>query len=234
MQGFDLAETARRLALVLVPMVLSLSVHECAHAGCAYLLGDKTAKDGGRLTLNPQAHIDPWGTLFIPAMSVLVGGVPFLGWARPTPFNASRFRRGLNRRLGAALVSFAGPLSNVALAILAISLLAMLGKAHFPLFSVVLEDGEPVGARPGSVYVFLLTMYELNLGLAFFNLLPVPPLDGYRLLPPILDPIVRPLERYGFALLMLAFLMLPSSALSFVFRPVFQAMAWGQALFGVP
>jgi Zn-dependent protease len=233
MQGIDLAETARRLALVLVPMILSLTVHECAHAASAYLLGDKTAKDAGRLTLNPQAHIDPWGTLFIPALSVLMGGVPFLGWARPTPFNTSRFRPGINRRFGAALVSLAGPLSNVALALLSISLLAVLGKAHFPLYSVVVEDGDAVGARPGSIYVFLLMMYELNLGLAFFNLLPIPPLDGYRLLPPVLDPVVRPLERYGFGLLMVIFLLLPGSVMAVVFRPVLFVMDRVQALFGV-
>jgi Zn-dependent protease len=231
MQGFDLG-TARRLAQVLVPMILSLSVHECAHAGCAYLLGDKTARDAGRLTLNPQAHIDPWGTLFIPALGVLMGGIPFLGWARPTPFNASRFREGLNRRLGAALVSAAGPLSNMLLALFSISLLAALGKLGFPLYSL-LEDGDAVAARPAPIAVFLLTMYELNLGLAFFNLLPIPPLDGYRLLPPVFDPLVRPLERYGFAILMIAFLMLPGSVLGAVFSPVLYVMKRGEVLFGL-
>jgi Zn-dependent protease len=232
MQGFDLVVTGRRLALVLVPMILSLTVHECAHAGCAYLLGDKTAKDAGRLTLNPQAHIDPWGTLFIPALGVLIGGIPFLGWARPTPFNASRFRQGLNRRFGAALVSAAGPLSNVLLALAAISLLAALGKAGFPLYSFT-EDGDVVTAHRGPVAVFLLTMYEMNLGLAFFNLLPVPPLDGYRLLPRVFDPIVRPLERYGFAILVMIFLMLPRSVLGAVFGPVLYVMGMGEAFFGV-
>jgi Zn-dependent protease len=232
MQGINLAETARALALVLVPMILSLTVHECAHAASAYLLGDKTAKDAGRLTLNPQVHIDPWGTLLIPAMSVFIGGVSFLGWARPTPFNPSRFRAGVNRRFGAALVSLAGPLSNVALALLSITLLAILGKVGFPLYSIV-EDGESIVARRGSVDILLLAMFKLNLGLAFFNLLPIPPLDGYRLLPPMFDPIVRPLERYGFALLMVAFLFLPPTVLGTVFRPVFFVMDRVQVLFGV-
>jgi Zn-dependent protease len=232
MQGLDLAETARALAFVLIPMILSLSVHECAHAWSAYLLGDPTAKDAGRLTLNPQVHIDPWGTLFIPAMSVFIGGVPFLGWARPTPFQANRFREGINRRLGAAVVSLAGPLSNILLALASLSILVVLRKINFPLFSIV-QDGESFVARRGSIDVLLLRMYELNLGLAFFNLLPIPPLDGYRLLPRVLDPLVRPLERYGFALLMLVFLFLPPSVLGAIFGPVLFVMDRVRALFGV-
>jgi Zn-dependent protease len=232
MQGLSLAETARALAFVLIPMILSLSVHECAHAWSAYLLGDRTAKDAGRLTLNPQAHIDPWGTLFIPAMSVLVGGVSFLGWARPTPFQASRFREGVNGRLGTVLVSLAGPLSNVVLALGSLSILAVLGKMNFPLYTVV-QDGEAFVARRGSIDVLLLRMYELNLGLAFFNLLPIPPLDGYKLLPRVLEPVVRPLERYGFALLMVVFLLFPPSILGAVFRPVLFVMDRVQVLFGV-
>src|SRR5215470_6330276 len=114
--NFDLADIARRLAMTLVPMILSLSVHEFAHAFTAYKLGDTTAKDAGRLTLNPQSHMDPWGTLLIPAISVLMGGIGFIGWARPTPFRSDRFKRGVPRRLGAALVSAAGPLSNLAIA----------------------------------------------------------------------------------------------------------------------
>jgi Zn-dependent protease len=232
MQGQDLADIARRLALVLIPMILSLSVHECAHALSAYLLGDHTAKDAGRLTLNPQSHIDPWGTLFIPAMGVFMGGVPFLGWARPTPFRASRFREGIPRRLGSALVAAAGPLSNVALGLLSISVLALLGRLHFPLFTT-LEDGDALVARRNGVDLFLIAMFRLNLGLAFFNLLPIPPLDGARLLPPALDPIVRPLERYGFAILMVAFLFLPPSVLGTIFSPLVFAMDRVEALFGV-
>jgi Zn-dependent protease len=76
-------------------------------------------------------------------------------------------------------------------------------------------------------------MYEMNLGLAFFNLLPVPPLDGYRLLPRVFDPIVRPLERYGFAILVMIFLMLPRSVLGAVFGPVLYVMGMGEAFFGV-
>lgn len=232
MQGIDLIHYARALAFALVPMILSLSVHECAHAWSAHLLGDETAKDAGRLTLNPEAHIDPWGTLFIPALSVLMGGVPFLGWARPTPFRADRFREGVNRRFGAALVSAAGPVSNLALALVSLSLLAFLGRLGVPLFSMV-QDGDSMVAQRNALDLFLLAMFQLNVGLAFFNLLPIPPLDGYRLLPPALDAIARPLERYGFALLMAAFLFLPAGVTSAVFRPMYALMNAVQSLFGV-
>jgi Zn-dependent protease len=232
MQGLDLARVAQALVFALVPMILSLSVHECAHAGAAYILGDRTAKDAGRLSLNPQVHIDPWGTLLVPAMSVLMGGAPFLGWARPTPCKPMNFRPGVNRRLGMAFVAAAGPLSNVALSLVSLSILAMLGRIGFQLFSMV-QDGDAMVPRPGPLPVFLFRMYQVNLGLAFFNLLPIPPLDGYRLLPPVLDRYVRPLERYGFALLMLGFLMLPPSVLGTVFRPLYFVMGRVEALFGV-
>jgi Zn-dependent protease len=232
MQGLDLVQTARELALVLIPMILSLSVHECAHAGSAYLLGDRTAKDAGRLTLNPQAHIDPWGTLFIPAISVLIGGVPFLGWARPTPFKAVNFREGVNRRVGIALVAAAGPLSNVALGLLSLATLVLLARSGVALSSMV-QDGDALVPSPKPITLFLSRMYELNFGLAFFNLLPIPPLDGYRLLPPFLDRYVRPLERYGFALIMLGVLVLPHGVLGTVFRPLYFVMDRVEALFGM-
>jgi Zn-dependent protease len=232
MQEIDLIQYARALAFALIPMILSLSVHECAHAWLAHLLGDETAKDAGRLTLNPQAHIDPWGTLFVPALSVLMGGVPFLGWARPTPFRADRMREGISRRFGAALVSVAGPLSNVALGLLSLAILALLGHFGVPLFSLV-QDGDAMVAERNPLDMFLLAMFHLNIGLAFFNLLPIPPLDGYRLLPPALASLARPLERYGFALLMGAFLLLPSSVTASVFRPMFAVMNRMQSFFGV-
>jgi len=215
MQAIDLAQVARALAFVLIPMILSLSVHECAHAGAAYLLGDSTGKDAGRLTLNPQVHIDPWGTLFIPAISVLMGGVPFLGWAKPTPFKAVNLRPGVNRRLGTALVAAAGPLSNVALALISLSILAVLGRAGVTLYTMV-QDGDAMVPRPSSVYVFLFTMYELNLGLAFFNLLPIPPLDGGRvavgLLPRALALPLARIEPYGMLIIMGLFLLTYVSA----------------------
>ena len=187
-------------------MILSLTVHECAHAWSAYRLGDKTAKDAGRLTLNPLVHIDLMGTIFFPTISVIMGGIGFLGWARPTPFRADKMRPGVNRRFGSAIVSAAGPLSNVFLAVLSAAIMATLLRAH------VSREGANGEYTP--VWVLLRTMLTLNVGLAVFNMFPFPPLDGHRLLPPFFDPILVPLQRYGFAILFLLFMLSSSVPLA--------------------
>src|SRR5436305_5193055 len=115
--GQPLSVVVRALALDLLVMVLSLSVHECAHAWVAYRLGDDTAQRQGRLSLSPATHVDPIGSLLIPALNiVLAGGFGFIGWARPTPVTPSRFRPTVPMRTGMALVAAAGPLSNLVLA----------------------------------------------------------------------------------------------------------------------
>ena len=228
----DLAELARRLAFALVPMILSLSVHEYAHALCAFKLGDTTARDAGRLTLNPQSHIDPWGTLIIPALSAVMGGVAFIGWARPTPMRADRFRDGVPRRLGAAAVSAAGPISNVLLALLAVGAMAALERVGVALYHTVDADNGVV-LRRTPLGLLLHSMFMLNIALAFFNLLPIPPLDGHRLLPPAFDPIVRPLTRYGFAILIGVFFLLPKVAALVFYRPLGYVTLHVEQWFGV-
>lgn len=229
MEGLNFVDLVKRLALGLIPMILSLSVHECSHAYAAYKLGDSTAKDAGRLTLNPQSHIDPWGTLIIPAMSVLMGGVAFIGWARPTPFRADRFRPGINRRFGAALVSAAGPLSNVGLALLSVATLAGLKAAGVPLLAGADEES----LHPTPLTMLFYSMFTLNVALAFFNLLPIPPLDGHRFLPPMFDRLMKPLQRYGFAILMGIFLLLPGVATVIFYRPLDFVTAHLLGLFGI-
>lgn len=150
-------------ALMLIPLVLSLTVHEFAHAWSARLLGDDTAERMGRFTLNPLAHIDVFGTLLLPLL-----GIPF-GWARPVPVDPSRFRRDVSMRTGWMLTAAAGPLSNLVLAAasaLVFGLTWRLAPGYLP-------------ANPGLEY-FLKIMMVANVGLALFNLLPVPPLDGSR------------------------------------------------------
>ena len=150
---------ADRIAL-LVPVWLSLSVHEWAHAYAAYRLGDDTAARLGRMTLNPLAHIDPLGTVLLPLL-----GVPF-GWAKPVPVNPVRFDRSMSMGTGLAITAAAGPASNFALAIL--SLLGVAALSHFGVM------------HPGLLYLFI-TMTIVNTSLGVFNLFPIPPLDGSRI-----------------------------------------------------
>ncbi len=220
----DLADLARRLALSLVPMILSLSVHEFAHAKTAQLLGDDTARLQGRLTLDPRAHVDPVGTLLLPVLSVLMGGMAFFGWARPVPVRPDRFRERVPRRLGMAVVSAAGPVSNLVIAILAAA-----GLSSLVRLGVVMTDA----GKPTAVALLLDATLTLNVGLAMFNLLPVPPLDGHRLVPAFLDKLMRPLERYGFAVLMAVFLFLPGVAEVVFYRPLAAVTGLLRASFGV-
>jgi Zn-dependent protease len=147
--------------MMLIPLLLSLTVHEFFHAWTAWRLGDDTAARMGRLTLNPIVHIDPIGTLLLPLM-----GIPF-GWAKPVPVDPTKFRRGVSMTTGDILVSAAGPLSNLGLSVVAAVVYGLLIRFH----PAVVARGEPAG-------FLLYMMVVVNVGLAIFNLLPIPPLDG--------------------------------------------------------
>lgn len=153
--------------LRLFVLLASLSVHEYAHARSAYKLGDSTAAEAGRMTLNPLAHVEPIGfmmMLFAP-----------VAWAKPVPVNSSRFRRDVTQRRGNAIVSFAGPLSNIILA--TIIYMLFVGFTYLPMPT---SSG---GVNVMRVFGTLLQLaYMLNLNLAIFNLLPIPPLDGFNLI----------------------------------------------------
>jgi Zn-dependent protease len=169
----DLSELPERL-LYLVPCILSLSVHEWAHAYSASKLGDDTAERMGRLTLNPLAHIDPIGTLLLPLL-----GIPF-GWAKPVPVNPTRFHRGVSMGTGMMITASAGPISNLILAVLCGVVLGVGLRLH----SIETLDG-PI--------VHLLEIgIGLNLSLAVFNLLPIPPLDGSRVVDGLIPYRLRP------------------------------------------
>ena len=162
-------ELLKELVFVMVTLILSLAVHEFAHAAAARALGDDTALRQGRYTLDPRSHIDPLGTLVLPLFLVLSGSGFWFGWAKPVPFNPNKFTRKIRVKHSILITAAAGPLSNLALAVLCAGILHMVGDAS----GVVLE--------------LLSTMVILNVALFLFNLLPVPPLDGskvaYGLLP---------------------------------------------------
>lgn len=148
--------------MFLVPLVLSLTVHEWAHAYSAYRLGDDTAERQGRMTLNPLVHIDPIGTIIAPLL-----GIPF-GWAKPVPITPTRFRRDVSMRAGIMITAAAGPISNLLLAVvLSVS------------YGLLLRFGV-IGYASGGVDRLLTIAIEMNVALCLFNLLPVPPLDGSR------------------------------------------------------
>jgi len=182
--------------IVLPVLLLSVVVHECAHAIAAERAGDPTARLLGRITLNPLPHIDPIGSILVPVLLLVTHSSVFFAWAKPVPVNPNNFRR---PRHDDMVVSFAGPLSNLILALVFTAVLA----------GVVLL---PVGGRPsfwqsGYFQIFRYGIW-INLILAFFNLIPLPPLDGSHILSNLLPreaalkyESIRP---YGFLILIAA------------------------------
>ncbi len=161
-----------------VLLIFSLSVHECAHAWTASLLGDQTARLQGRVTLNPRYHIDPIGTLLIPGIAIFgalfgMGGF-LIGWAKPTPVITRNFKKIVRDDI---LTTLAGPVSNLLLAFIGFVGLAVMIKlqGHLP-------DAETVMTNLRALYTLCRLSIFVNLALFFFNLLPLPPLDGSRIL----------------------------------------------------
>jgi Zn-dependent protease len=162
--------TSETVALALtyyVVLLFSLSFHESAHAWAALRMGDDTALREGRISLNPLVHMDPIGTVLMPLLQVVASGVPLLAWAKPTPYNPANFRREVSMGRGHVIVAGAGPLSNLALALLFV--VALFGVARLGLVT-----------QANLVLILLATGIQLNLALALFNLVPVPPLDGSK------------------------------------------------------
>jgi len=196
------------LILFLPVLLFSVVLHEYAHGWMAYRQGDDTALMLGRLTLNPIPHIDLFGSILIPVM-LIVARAPFLiGWAKPVPVNPRKYR---NYKRGDILVSLAGIAVNLMLAVLATFVLILV---------ILLARALPAAAPTLQLLAQMAQMaISINLVLAFFNLIPIPPLDGshvlYHLLPPKLGMAYRGLQQYGMLVLLL---------FMFLLRPVFNIL----------
>jgi len=216
MDGFSVSPEK---ILFLPVLLFSIICHEIGHAYAAFKGGDDTARLQGRISLNPLVHIDPVGTIIMPALQIF-GGVPLLGWARPVPVNPARLR---GRRWDLA-VSLAGVSVNLALALTALL-----------VYRVLLAFGwMPVTARPdpstllGIISLLLRSFIMLNVVLAFFNMLPIPPLDGSHVLLHFIKSrdsaafrLFELLERYGFVILLL---LVVTGLLGYVVGPLLGAV----------
>ena len=222
MNGFDLGDFLYQAALWVIPMVLAITLHEIAHGYAALYLGDDTARRLGRLSLNPLRHVDSFGTIILPGILIIsqlltVGKVLFaFGFAKPVPVDPWRFRY---PRQGLMLVAIAGPAMNFALATLAAR-----AMPQPPLRGPVsafqyLEIVERVSPTIGG---FLVAFLIFNLVLGLFNLLPIPPLDGGRvvvgILPLRLAEIWARLEGMGVIIVLLLVFVLPTAAREFGMR----------------
>lgn len=186
-------ENAIQLVFQIAILLFSVVIHEVSHGYAALVLGDRTAQQAGRLTLNPIRHLDLFGSLLLPALSLLIGGFVF-GWAKPVPYNPYNLK---NQKWGPAMVGAAGPAANISLALIfGLTLRFLPGLANGLGGSFLVNFATIV-----SIIVFL------NLLLAIFNLIPIPPLDGSKVLFAVMPYEWRGLqmflEQYGFFLLLL-------------------------------
>jgi len=183
----------RQIITVLGCFIVAVTIHEFMHAFAAMRLGDDTAVRLGRLTLNPGVHFEPFGFFGMVMISL---GYSFIGWGKPVPVNTGRLRgtgqEGRQRSM--ALVAFAGPLSNIAMAAVA---------------AIPIHLMHNTSAQAGDVYYVVYWFFWVNALLASFNAIPIPPLDGYRILVGILPAfwtrVLAPLEKYGFIILIVLF-----------------------------
>ena len=185
--------------LFMVALVFSLSLHEAGHAWMSNRFGDDLARSQGRISLNPLSHVDPIGTLLFPGIAFFTGA-PLLGWARPTPVNPLRWR---NKRVANFWVSIAGVLGNLAIAIVAGITIRVLYETGVVESALTSNSDIALGGLK-----LLYAFFTLNVGLFVFNLLPIPPLDGSKILGSILpssfESALESLEQFGFILLFIA------------------------------
>jgi len=218
MQGIDIGQ----LIIYMVVLIFAISAHEASHAWMSNRFGDDTARLLGRITLNPVKHVDPIGTLLIPIAAFIfahMGGalaaIPLIGWGKPTPVNPLRWR---NKDLANVMVSAAGIMANLLIAITAFVVIKVLmATGTLGLF----DNGSLSEDLATPLRMFLLYSLIMNVSLAVFNLLPFPPLDGSKILqtflPQSMQPVLSALEQYGY-LILIAFLYM--GLFSKIFEPI--------------
>jgi Zn-dependent protease len=200
-----------------VVFLLSLTVHECAHAWAAERSGDATGRYLGRVTLNPIPHIDLFGTIIFPLIAITTGGWMF-GWAKPVPFNPLNLR---DRRTGEIVIALAGPMSNFLL-------VGIFIVAHKVLFQSSLLPAEALGSLTEPIGTMVNIGITLNIILGVFNLIPIPPLDGHHVLRNLLpdslaDKYAQIPDWMGFVAL---FLLVRMGITSILVRPIFNLVEW--------
>jgi len=195
------------IIFLIIILIFSVIIHEIAHGSVAYYLGDPTAKYAGRLTLNPIKHLDPVGSILVPVflaiMAQITGAGIIFGWAKPVPINPHNFR---DQKYGSLKVALAGPLSNLSVAV---------------FFGLILRFVPQVVTVPGLVVIFSYIIY-INILLAVFNLIPVPPLDGSHILFALLPYRAREIQMFlrQFGMFIILFIIL------FGFQYVLQIINW--------
>lgn len=210
--NIDPIEFASKIGSFFIPFVFALCFHECAHAWMALKKGDRTALIMGRLSMNPFVHMDLVGTVLLPLMALLSPGLPLFGWAKPVPVNMRNLK---NIKKDLFWIALAGPLSNVFLAVVGMGVFLSLCAFSFT-GGIVLAFKQMLGS-------FILT----NFYLAFFNMIPLHPLDGGKILARFLSPRWNDLlEENTFILNMILILLVVFGGISYLARPIILFFTW--------
>ncbi|MBP2668621.1 MAG: putative rane-associated zinc metalloprotease [Deltaproteobacteria bacterium] len=216
----DIQQFLHKLSIYAVPVVLAITFHEAAHGYVAFRKGDPTAKMLGRVTLNPIPHIDPFGTILLPAMMILLNTGVVFGWARPVPVN---FRLLHDQKRDPIYVAAAGVVTNLGLALLSgLIFRALIAFDPALMIETMMHGGGPTADTPARMVTVPLSLMcvvsvQFNCLLALFNLIPIPPLDGGRiavgLLPPRASMALASVERYGTLLVLLLLMFGPAGVI---------------------